>query len=86
MRFKTDSTGSALATLVGSGVVLLPKARSWRYVSFAARDALRRPRAAARGCASRVSSGYVSANMSRPFTGVAGTTGMPHNEMRPGMG
>jgi len=32
MRFKTDSTGSALATLVGSGVVLLPKARSWEIL------------------------------------------------------
>jgi len=30
--------------------------------------------------------GYVSANISRSFVGVAGTTGMPHNEMRPGMG
>ena len=32
MRFKTDSTGSALATPVGSGVVLLPKARSWEIL------------------------------------------------------
>ncbi len=32
MRFKTDATGSALATLVGSAVVLLPKARSWEIL------------------------------------------------------
>jgi len=32
MRFKTDSTGSVLATPVGSGVVLLPKARSWEIL------------------------------------------------------